>query len=105
MDTVPVKIISIDQSEEDRKEVNEVYSSIESTNTQLLDSKFYTQILKMNRERDKIYLKEGTTRKERIAILAKIISRVTTPILFLNHKRNILLTNFYILKELHRKKN
>ena len=97
LDAIPIQLISVDQSEQDREEVNELYTGIESTATQLLDSKFYTQIVKMNRERDKNYLKEGTTRKERISILAQIISRVTTPIVFLNHKRNIHLSNFYLL--------
>lgn len=98
LDSVPVQIIPVEESEQDRKEVNNQYELINSTNNQLLDSKFYTQILKMNRERDKSFLKEGTTRKERITILAQLISRVTTPIIFLNHKRNIQLSKLHILE-------
>ena len=97
LDAVPVQLIPVEQSETDRKEVNELYSKIEHPSTQILDSKFYTQVLKMNRERDKSFLKEGTTRKERITILSQLITRVTTPILFLNHQRNIQLSNFFIL--------
>ncbi len=96
LDAFPVQLIPIDQSEQDRKEVNNLYNQIVSPATQILDSKFYIQILKMNRERDKNFLKEGTTRKERIAILSQLMTRVTTPILFLNHKRNILLSNFIV---------
>ncbi len=99
LDAVPPEIIPVDQSEQDREEVNDLYTSIELPSTQLLDSKFYTQVIKMNRERDKNYLKEGTTRKERIAILAQMITRVTTPIIFLNHKRNIQLSKLFILTE------
>lgn len=97
LDAVPVQLIPIVESEQDRKVVNDLYNQIETPATQILDSKFYSQILKMNRERDKNFLKEGTTRKERIAILAQLITRVTTPILFLNHKRNIHLSNFVVL--------
>lgn len=99
LDAVPVEIIPVNQAEQDRQEVNDLYNTIESPSTQLLDSKFYTQVIKMNRERDKNYLKEGTTRKERIAILAQMITRVTTPIIFLNHKRNIQLSKLFILND------
>ena len=99
LDTVPVQIVPIDQTETDRSEVNELYSEIKTTNNQLLDSKFYTQLLKMNRERDKSFLKEGTTRQERITILAQIISRVTTPLIFLNHKRNVQLNSVHIFND------
>lgn len=99
LDAVPVEIMPVTQSEQDRQEVNNLYDSIELPSTQLLDSKFYTQVIKMNRERDKNYLKEGTTRKERIAILAQMITRVTTPIIFLNHKRNIQLSKLFILND------
>ena len=99
LETVPVQIIPIDQAETDRSEVNELYSENETTNNQLLDSKFYTQLLKMNRERDKSFLKEGTTRQERITILAQIISRITTPLIFLNHKRNVQLNSVHILND------
>lgn len=104
LDAVPIELIPVDQSEQDRNEVNKLYPAIESPNTQLLDSKFYTQILKMNRERDNNYLKEGTTRKERIEILAQLISRVTTPIIFLNHKRNIQLSTLHILNDSKKEK-
>ena len=106
LDAIPIQIIPIEQSEIDRQEVNNLYQNIEQPSTQILDSKFYTQVLKMNRERDKSFLKEGTTRKERIAILAQLVTRVTTPILFLNHHRNIQLSNFFLLdsNNLERKK-
>ena len=97
LDSIPIELVPVDESEKDRQEVNDLYKEIELPSTQLLDSKFYTQILKMNRERDKSFLKEGTTRKERIVILAQFINRVTTPILYLNQKRNIHLSNFFIL--------
>ena len=99
LDAVPVQIIPIDQSENDRQKVNKFYQSLVSPSLQILDSKFYSQIIKMNRERDKSFLKEGTTRKERITILAQLISRVTTPVIYLNHKRNIQLSNFRIMDE------
>jgi hypothetical protein len=104
LDAVPIRIIPITKSEQDREEVNSFYHNIELTSTQLLDSKFYSQVIKMNKERDRYFLKEGTTRKERISILAHMITRVTTPILFLNHKRNISLSNFYLLDEKKEKK-
>lgn len=103
LDAVPIQLVPIDQSEQDRQDINQYYKSISSPSTQLLDSKFYTQIIKMNRERDKSFLKEGTTRKERITILSQLILRVTTPIVYLNHKRNIQLSNFFIIDEKEKK--
>lgn len=105
LDAIPVQIIPIDKSENDREEVNSYYKSLESTSLQILDSKFYTQVIKMNRERDKSFLKEGTTRKERIAILSQLITRVTTPVVYLNHKRNIELSNFRIIEEKKERSN
>ena len=93
LDTIPPKLISVGQSEQDRVEVNSSYPKFRTPSTQLLDSKFYAQLVGMNRERDKNFLREGTTRKERIRLLSKIMLRVTTPILFLNQRRVVELSN------------
>ncbi|MHA2363641.1 MAG: hypothetical protein ACXAC7_06765 [Candidatus Hodarchaeales archaeon] len=92
----PPELISISQSEKDRQEVNEFFPQIKhSMPSQLLDSKFYNQLLIMQRERDKSFLREGTSRKERIHLLGLFIQRLTTPILFLSHKRHIILSDIW----------
>ena len=104
LDFIPPKIVNITKTEEDRKEVNSYFDQLSNSSNQILDSKFYSLIIKMNRERDKSFLKEGTTRKERIFILSKLMLRVTTPLLYLSHERHISLSNFYLLDENKKKK-
>lgn len=87
LDAVPTELISVQITEEDRSEIDSNYEQLNSPSDQLMDSKFYSLLVKMNRERDKYFLREGTTRRERIHILSKLMLRVTTPILELNHRR------------------
>lgn len=93
---VPTELIPVAESEQDREEVNELYPhTLDSPQGQLLDSQFYSQLLAMNRERDKSFLREGTTRKERVAYLADYMQRMTTPVFWLNHPRHIQLTDLW----------
>ena len=93
LESVPLDLIPVNKSEEDRDHINQLYTELKSPTTQLLDSKFYSQLVTMNRERDKYFLAEGTTRKERITLLARIMLRVTTPQLVLNQKRVVELSD------------
>lgn len=91
----PPKLKSISDSDHDRKQIDDFYPFIAKSSTKILDSQFYSHLLSMQRERDKNILREGTTRKERIAYLAGFMQRLTSPILFLNHIREIQLTDIW----------
>ncbi|MHA1989013.1 MAG: hypothetical protein ACW98D_20525, partial [Promethearchaeota archaeon] len=82
-------LFSVEESEQHRLEADNLYQSIKEMPTRLLDGRLYNFFILMQKKRDLLFLQEKSSPGERIKRLARFMLRLSTPILFLNHRHSI----------------
>ena len=73
-------LFEISEREADRRHLISLEAQIESLKQKVLDSRAYLQLGRMQGEVNRMFLAAGTTPMVRMRMLARIVSRLTTPV-------------------------
>ena len=85
--------LSIEEREQDRIHLNEMYSELQNISQKILDSKCYLQLGRVQEDQTIRFLADDTTADQRVEMLAYILRSQCHPILFISGKNTMVLDN------------
>lgn len=83
--------LSIEEREQDRIHLNEMYSELQNISQKILDSKCYLQLGKVQEDQTIRFLADDTTAEQRVEMLAYILRSQCHPILSVSGKNTMVL--------------
>ena len=85
---------NINEREEDRSKLSDLYNNLSTTNQKILDSKCYLSLGNVQKDQTIKFLANDTTPHQRLAMISFVLRSRIKPVLFISGKTTILSSKF-----------